>query len=101
MTDKVLTNRDRLINADRRTVANAVVDIFNGLDLAPAQARNEEKLLALAGAFVLMASVLKVNAQEAFTAVKNLMTDPLGPDGLVKQFSAMRFHLEEDLCKAA
>lgn len=99
MPHKVLTNRDRIVNADRPIVARLVVDLFNTLDQSPPHIRNEEKLLALAGAFVLMASVLKVSAQEAFTAVKNLMTDPLGPDGLVQQFAAMRFHLEEELCK--
>lgn len=75
-------------------MATLVVKAFSAIQDHP---RKEEQLLALAGAFVLMASVLKVSAQEAFTAVKNLMTDPLGPDGLVHQFAAMRYHLDTEL----
>ncbi len=96
MTAKVLTDRDRLMNADRPAVARLCVLLF---DRIQQHRSKEEQLLALAGAFVLMAKALKVNVQEAFTAVGNLMTDPLGPDGLEEHFSAMAYHLETELTR--
>lgn len=61
----------------------------------------EEQLLALAAAFLLMADVAGIPAQDAFVAVKNLMSDPLKAEGLTLQFSAMKYHLETELKAAA
>jgi hypothetical protein len=89
-----LVDRDRLVNADRAAVARMCVYLFDRIQAHP---RKEEQLLALAACFLLMADACGVDAQEAFTAVKNLMADPLKEDGLVHQFAAMRYHLKTDV----
>lgn len=89
-----LVSRDRLNNANRSRVAALVVNLFDRIQSHPVK---EEQLLALAGAFVLMAKAFRFSAQEAFTAVGNLMTEPNKEDGLVHQFAAMKYHLETEL----
>lgn len=91
---RILTSRDRLNNADRGRVARLMVSLFDRVSLHPLK---EEQLLALAGAFVLLADAAKIPAQDVFTAVKNLMTDRTKSEGLVLQFSAMKYHLETEV----
>lgn len=90
---KLLVDRDRLMNADSRQVARATVSIFDRIQGMP----KAVQLLGLACAFILTASVSGINAQDAFTASKNLMADPLGEQGLSRDFAAMRFHLDTDV----
>lgn len=85
---------DRVNNASQARVANLMVAIFDKVDH---HSRKEEQLLALAGAFILQATALKVPAQDAFSAVKSLMYDPLTDDQLVPQFGAMVLYLQEDV----
>lgn len=85
------------MNAPRSEVARACVLLFDRIQALP----KEHQLLALAGAFVLMASAFKFPAQEAFTAVKNLMADPNTSTGLGIQFDAMKWHLEDELAHDA
>ncbi|MFZ3194113.1 MAG: hypothetical protein WA154_13025 [Moraxellaceae bacterium] len=87
-------SRDKLNNANRLRVARLVVGIFDRIQQHPIK---EEQLLAMAGAFVLMADALDIPAQDAFVAVKNLMTNPHEEDGLVHQFAAMGYHLKTEL----
>lgn len=89
-----LVSRDRLNNADRSRVSALMVNLFDRIQGHPVK---EEQLLALAGAFVLMAEACRLSAQDVFTAVKNLMTDPTKAEGRVLQFSAMQYHLETEL----
>jgi len=91
---RLLASRDRMNNANRLTVSRLMVNLFDRIQLHP---RKEEQLLALAGAFVLMADACRIPAQDVFTCVKNLMTDPLREDGLVHQFAAMKYHLETEV----
>lgn len=81
-------------NANRLRVARLVVGIFDRIQDHPIK---EEQLLAMAGAFVLMADAMDIPAQDAFTAVKNLMTEPNKEDGLVHQFAGMAYHLKTEL----
>jgi hypothetical protein len=75
-------------------VARLCVMLFNAIQNHP---RKEEQLLALAAAFLLMAEAAGIPAQDAFTAVKNLMADPLHSDRIEHRFAAMRYHLETEL----
>lgn len=81
------------MNAPRSEVARACVLLFDRIQELP----NEHQILAFAGAFVLMSEAYGLNAQEAFTAVKNLMADPSTSTGLGLQFDAMKWHLETEL----
>ncbi len=85
---------DRVANADRLRVAALSVRAFDALETHPIK---EERLLALAGAFTLMSEAYGIPAQEVFTCVKRLMTDPLKEEGLVLQFSGLRYHIETEL----
>lgn len=85
------------MNADQKAVAKACVLLFDRIQHLP----KDQQLLALAGAFVLMSMALRFPAQDAFTAVKNLMRDPLTASGLGLQFDAMRWHLEDELAHDA
>lgn len=92
--NRLLVDRDRLINANRANVARLCVNLFERIQLHP---RKEEQLLALAAAFLLMAEACSIPAQEAFTAVKNMMADPMRASGIYHQFDAMRFHLDTEV----
>lgn len=59
--------------------------------------RKEEQLLAMAAAFLIMADACGIPAQEAFTAVKNMMADPMRASGQFHQFEALRYHLDTEL----
>lgn len=91
---KLLVDRDKLVNANRANVARLCVLLFDRLQL---HASKEEQLLALAAAFLLMAEACGIPAQEAFTAVKNMMADPMRASGIYHQFDAMRFHLDTEV----
>lgn len=91
---KTLIDRDRLVNADRLTVARLCVLLF---DRIQAHDNYEEQILALAAAFLLMCEAAGIAAQDAFTAVKNLMADPLHADRIEHRFAAMKYHLETEL----
>lgn len=88
-----LVNRDKLNSASKKEVANACVSVFDRIQ----GWGREKQLLALASAFVLLASALGIPAQDVFTASKNLMADPMTSTGLAPQFQAMRFHLNTDV----
>lgn len=90
---RALVNRDRLMNADRKAVADACVLIFDRIQHLP----TETRMLALASAFNLMIRVTKLNPQEVMTAVNNLIVDDRTSTRLEPRFSAMEFHLEEDI----
>lgn len=70
------------------------VQLFNSIQL---HENKEEQLLSLAAAFLLMAEACGLPAQEAFTAVKNMMADPLRASGIYHQFDAMKYHLETEV----
>ena len=90
---KVLVDRDRLMNANRKEVGDSMVAIF---DRIQGWAR-EKQLLAMASAFVLLADTSGIPAQDIFAASKNVMYDPMTSTGLAPQFQAMRFHLNTDV----
>lgn len=81
------------MGAPRKAVADACVRLFDRIQDLP----KEHQLLAFAGAFVLMADAYGFNPQDTFTAVKNLMADPMTSTGLGIQFDAMRWHLQDEL----
>lgn len=91
---RLLVDRDRLVNAHRANVARLTVLLFDRIQLHESK---EEQLLALAAAFLLMAEACGVPAQEAFTAVKNMMADPMRASGIYHQFDAMRYHLDSEV----
>lgn len=95
MKTKTLIDRDRLVNADRLAVARLCVKLFSSVQ---SHETYEEQLLALAAAFLLMAEVTDIPAQDAFVAVKNLMFDRIHADGMDHRFAAMKYHLENELC---
>ncbi len=92
---KLLIDYDRLVNADRTTVARTTVELFDRVQ----HREKEAQLLGLACAFILMAESLRVPAQDAFTAAANLMADKVNPSGREARFDAMKFHLETELLK--
>jgi hypothetical protein len=95
LTNKTtLIDRDRIVNADRTTVARLCVLLF---DRIQTHSNYEEQILALAAAFLLMCEACGIAAQDAFTAVKNLMADPLHADRIEHRFAAMKYHLETEL----
>ncbi len=82
-----------MVNADRKAVTHKTVNIFDRIQMN----RNKEtNLLALACAFIIACKSLRIKEQDAFTAAKNLMVDPLRPEGISHAFAAMVSHLEED-----
>lgn len=89
-----LIDGDRIQNADRISVARLCVQLFNAIQ---SHRNYEEQILALAAAFLLMCEACGIKAQEAFTAVKNLMADPLHADRIEHRFAAMKYHLETEL----
>lgn len=90
---KTLINRDRLIMAPKAAVANAVASVFDRLQSLP----HEVQLLALAGAFVLMTEASALPAQDAFSAVSNLMVDERHSTRRDHRFAAMKQYLTDDL----
>ena len=93
MGRKLLIDRDKMVNADRTTVARTCVELFDRIQ----DKAKEAQLLGLACAFILMAETLKVPAQDAFSAATNLMLDKMNPTGREARFDAMKFHLETEL----
>lgn len=81
------------MNADRTEVASNCVSIFDRIQ----DIGKEAQVLALAAAFLLLCTAKRIPAQDAFTAVKNLMTDPTTSSGLGPQFQAMKYHLETEV----
>lgn len=92
-TNRLLVDRDKLMNAPRSKVADICVALFDRIQGLP----KELQILGLAAAFLLTADASRIPAQEAFSAVKNLMASPLTTSGLDLQFQAMRYHLETEL----
>lgn len=90
---KLLVDRDRLMNANKAEVARDTVTVFDRIQHLP----KHRQLLALAAAFLLTADASGIPAQDAFTATKNLMKDPLTSTGLSPQFQAMKFHLRTEV----
>lgn len=97
MTERLLVDRDRLMNADRKEVASTTVHIFSRIEAF----RKERQLLGLACAFVLLCDACNIPAQDVFTAAKNLMANPLKAEAsarpLAPQFEAMGYHLRTDV----
>lgn len=92
-----LIDRDKFNSANKTQVAKATVKVFDAIQ----HLKKEIQLHAMAAAFVLLASALNFNPQEAFTATKNLMVDKTTSSGLDIRFDAMRFHAAEDLTHEA
>ena len=90
---RLLVDRDKLMNASRKDVADSMVAVFDRIQLWG----REKQLLALASAFVLLADTSGIPAQDVFSASKNLMHDPMTSTGLAPQFQAMKFHLNTDV----
>lgn len=74
-------------------MASNAVKIFDRIQTLPA----EEQILATAASFILLCAASGVPAQDAFTAVTNLMKDPLHASGMDHRFAAMKMHIEDDL----
>lgn len=91
---RLLIDRHALTNADRGAVARLCIALFNAASHNP---REEEQLLALAAAFLIMAESLDVSPQDAFTAIKNMMVDPMRASGIFHQFDAARHYLDNEL----
>ncbi len=92
-SSRVLIDRDKMNLASKRSVAGLCVRIFSAIENFP----RELQLMALAAAFVLLSDATSIPAQDAMTATKNLMADPMTSTGLAPQFQAMRFHLNTDV----
>ncbi|WP_420381661.1 hypothetical protein [Novosphingobium sp.] len=90
---KALYDHDRLVNASQRTVSEGCVRIFDRIQGWP----KENQILSLAAAFLLACMSARIPAQDAFTATKNLMADPLTSSGMGAQFQAMKFHLDTEV----
>lgn len=90
---KTLVDRDALMSAPKKTVADLCVHIFDRI-----QGRaKEHQLLALASAFTLLASACRIEPQDVYSASSRLMADPMTSTGLAPQFQAMRFHLNTEV----
>jgi hypothetical protein len=74
-------------------VADGCVRIFDRIQGWP----KEYQILSLASAFLLACTAAGIPAQDAFTATKNLMADPLTQSGLAPQFQAMQYHLNTEV----
>lgn len=91
---RVLIDRDKMLNAPRRAVAQATVRLFDRIQSLP----REVQLLALASAFTLMASASNIPAQDAFEASHNLVRERRnGQTLLAREFQAMEYHLGNDI----
>lgn len=90
---RILIDRDRLNMADKRQVAKGCVRVFDRVQEMP----KHIQLLSLAAAFILTANASGIPAQDAFTATKNLMYDPLTRSGIAPEFQAMDFHLKTEV----
>jgi hypothetical protein len=81
------------MNARKDWVADGCVKIFDRIQGWP----KEYQILSLAAAFLLTCMSARIPAQDAFTAVKNLMADPLTQTGMGLQFQGMKFHLDTEV----
>jgi hypothetical protein len=93
VTPKLLIDYDKLVNASKPEVAKACVRIFDRVQELP----KEDQVLAMGACFILLCAATRVPAQDAFSAVSNLMKDPLTSSGLDVRFDAMLFHIREEL----
>lgn len=81
------------MNADAKTVAQKAVKVFDRVqDETP-----EIQLLTLAAAFILLAESAGIPTQDVYTAILNLMYDPLHNTGRKHQFAALKQYLKEDV----
>lgn len=83
------------MNADRVTVANLCVQLFDRLQQH--YARKEEQVLALACAFAIITDALRDSPQDAFTAARALMFDRTHPDRKEHRFAAVEDHVRNEL----
>ena len=90
---KLLIDRDRLFNADRKDVARTTVEVFDRVQTKP----KANQLLALTCAFILMCEALGVDLNDAYVASYNIMADKVNPTGRGEQFDAMKFHLATEV----
>lgn len=66
-----LIDRDKMMNADRRRVANATMGVID----AAQRFRPEEQALGMAAAFLILCQEAGVNPQDAWTMTNNVMHD--------------------------
>lgn len=90
---KALYDRDKMMNASRSLVADGCVKVFDRIQGWP----KEYQILSLAAAFLLTCMSARIPAQDAFSAVKNIMYDPLTQSGMGAQFQGMKFHLDTEV----
>ena len=83
-------NRDRMNNADPRTVANAPMAVVDRLQAFPAEAQ----AMGAAVAFLILAEQGGIPAQDLFTATKNLMNNQ---DGIRPEFAALSEYVRNEL----
>ena len=89
----LLLDRDKMNDAGRYQVASAAIRALDRIQALP----REVQVLALASAFLLTCTVADVPAQDAFTASKNLMYDPMTQTGIAPQFQGVQRYLEEEV----
>lgn len=70
-----------------------MVQLFATIQKQP----RETQLLALAAAFVIQADAMGFSTSDTYSAVVNLMKDPLTASGRAVQFDAMKYHIETEL----
>lgn len=90
----LMTDRDRLMNADSKEVAVRTAAIFDRLQ--GYHTNQEPSVLATAAAFLLLCEKCKVSPQDAFTAAKNLMYDRVRAERIRHTFAAIQMHLADD-----
>ncbi len=81
------------MNADSSLVARRCAKLFS----ANQDQETAVQLLALAASFIILSDACRIPAQDVFSAVANLMYDPIHSSGRKHQFDAMRFYLKEDV----
>lgn len=83
-------NRDRMVNASAGAVAHAAMSVLDAVQTRPPEAQ----VLGAAAFFITACERFGVPAQDAFTAVTNLMNDR---EGRKPEFAAVRLYMENEL----
>ena len=90
---RVLVDRDKIMHADSTGIAQLCAHLFSTVQDKPP----EDQLLGLAAAFIVLAEACGIPTQDVYTAVTNLMYDPLHSSGRKHQFAAMNQYLKDDV----
>lgn len=85
-----LLDHDRLVNAPAKEVAQASYTILDAVQ----KLRPEAQVLGAAAYFLASCTRFGVPAQDAFSAVTNLMNEG---DGLREEFAAIQAYMEAEL----